>query len=212
MADILAEIQQTLIEGAGPPIKGMTTQALEGGHTAGDILQNALMPGMDEVGRRMKEGEYYIPDVLIAARTMQMALNVLKPLLAEAGAVPAGTAVIGTVAGDLHDIGKNLVGMMLQGANFDVVDLGTDVSAGQFVEAVQQHGANLVGMSALLTTTMVEMKDTVDAFQEAGLRGQVKIMVGGAPVTQAYADAIGADGYAPDSGSAAEVAKKLMGG
>jgi 5-methyltetrahydrofolate--homocysteine methyltransferase len=190
----------------------MTTQALDEGHSATEILQEALMPGMDEVGRRMKEGEYYIPDVLIAARTMQMALDVLKPLLAEAGAVPAGTAVIGTVAGDLHDIGKNLVGMMLQGANFDVVDLGTDVSTGQFVAAVQEHGASLVGMSALLTTTMVEMKGTVEAFQEAGLRDRVKIMVGGAPVTQAYADEVGADGYAPDSGSAAEVAKRLLGG
>lgn len=212
MPDILAEIQATLIEGAGPPIKGLTTRALEDGHSASDILQKALMPGMDEVGRRMKEGEYYIPDVLISARTMQMALDVLNPLLAEAGAVPAGTAVIGTVAGDLHDIGKNLVGMMLQGANFDVVDLGTDVSAGQFVAAVQERGASLVGMSALLTTTMVEMKGTVEAFQEAGLRDKVKIMVGGAPVTQAYADEVGADGYAPDSGSAAEVAKRLLGG
>jgi 5-methyltetrahydrofolate--homocysteine methyltransferase len=173
-------------------------------------LQNALMPGMDEVGRRMKDGEYYIPDVLISARTMQMALEVLKPKLVESGAVQAGTAVIGTVAGDLHDIGKNLVGMMLEGANLTVVDLGVDVSAGQFVAAAQEHAANFIGMSALLTTTMVAMKDTVDAFQEAGIRNQVKIVVGGAPVTQAYADEVGADGYAPDAGSAVIVARELL--
>jgi 5-methyltetrahydrofolate--homocysteine methyltransferase len=165
---------------------------------------------MDEVGRCMGAGEYYIPDVLISARTMQMALDVLKPGLAESGAAQAGTAVIGTVAGDLHDIGKNLVGMMLEGANFDVVDLGVDVSPEQFVAAAQEHGANLIGMSALLTTTMVSMQDTVDAFDEAGIRDQVKILVGGAPVTQAYADEVGADGYAPDAGSAAVVARDLL--
>ena len=210
MPDILTEIQENLIQGIGPQIKELTTVAMEEGQSASDILQNALMPGMDEVGRRMKDGEYYIPDVLISARTMQMALEVLKPQLVESGAVQAGTAVIGTVAGDLHDIGKNLVGMMLEGANLAVVDLGTDVSAEQFVAAAQKHAANLIGMSALLTTTMVAMKDTVDAFQEAGIRNQVKILVGGAPVTQAYADEVGADGYAPDAGSAVVVARELL--
>lgn len=210
MPDILSEIQENLILGTGPQIKDLSTRAMEEGCSASDVLQKALMPGMEEVGRRMKDGEYYIPDVLISARTMQMALDILKPLLAESGAVQAGTAVIGTVAGDLHDIGKNLVGMMLEGANFAVVDLGTDVSPEQFVAAVKEHEASLVGMSALLTTTMMGMRDTVEAFQEVGLRGKVKILVGGAPVTQAYADEIGADAYAPDAGSAAVVARELL--
>jgi 5-methyltetrahydrofolate--homocysteine methyltransferase len=210
MPEILTEIQENLIQGTGPRIKEQITRAMEEGHSASDVLQNALMPGMDEVGRRMKDGEYYIPDVLISARTMQMALEILKPQLVESGAVQAGTAVIGTVAGDLHDIGKNLVGMMLEGANLAVVDLGIDVSAEQFVAAAQEHEANFIGMSALLTTTMVAMKDTVEAFQEAGIRNQVKIVVGGAPVTQAYADEVGADGYAPDAGSAVIVARELL--
>ena len=210
MSDILTEIQENVILGTGPMIRELTAGAMESGFSASQILQDALMPGMDKVGRLMRDGEYFIPDVLISARTMQMALKVLKPKLVEAGAGHAGTAVIGTVAGDLHDIGKNLVGMMLEGANFVVVDLGTDVSAGQFVAAAQEHSANLVGMSALLTTTMVAMKDTVDAFQEAGIRDRVKILVGGAPVTQAYADEVGADGYAPDAGSAAVVARNLL--
>jgi len=210
MPDILSEIQENLILGTGPQIKDLSAQAMEEGYSASDVLQKALMPGMEEVGRRMKDGEYYIPDVLISARTMQMALDILRPLLAESGAVQAGTAVIGTVAGDLHDIGKNLVGMMLEGANMSVVDLGTDVSAEKFVAAAQEHAANLIGMSALLTTTMAAMKDTVDALHEAGIRNQVKILVGGAPVTQAFADEVGADAYAPDAGSAAVVARELL--
>ena len=212
MTGILIEIQESLIRGAGPPIKELVAKALEEGHAASEVLQRALMPGMDEVGRRMGAGEYYIPDVLISARTMQMALDILKPGLAESGAAQPGTAVIGTVAGDLHDIGKNLVGMMLEGANYKVVDLGVDVSPEQFVVAAQEHGANLIGMSALLTTTMVSMQDTIDAFDEAGIRDQVKILVGGAPVTQAYADEVGADGYAPDAGSAAVLARELLAG
>ncbi len=212
MSDVLREIEQDLIQGKGPRVKDLTTRAVTDGISASTILQKSLMPGMDEVGRLMKSGEYYIPEVLIAARSMQMALDVLNPLLAEADAVNAGTAVIGTVAGDLHDIGKNLVGMMLEGANFEVVDLGTDVSAEQFVAAVKEHEASLVGISALLTTTMVGMRDTVEAFQEVGLRGNVKILVGGAPVTQAYADEIGADGYAPDAGSAVSAARELLSG
>ena len=211
MPGILTEIQEDLIQGTGPQIRELTTRAIEEGYSASDVLRKALMPGMEEVGRRMKDGEYYIPDVLISARTMQMALEILKPQLVESGAVQAGTAVIGSVAGDMHDIGKNLVGMMLEGANFEVVDLGTDVSAEQFVAAAQEHEANLIGISALLTTTMVAMKDTIDAFQEAGIRSQVKILVGGAPVTGAYAGEVGADGYAPDAGSAAVVARELMG-
>jgi len=210
MPDILHQIEVDLIKGAGPRVKQLTAEAVGQGMPAEEILQKALMPGMDEVGRLMNSGEYYIPDVLIAARSMQMALEVLRPLLVEEGATGAGTAVIGTVAGDLHDIGKNLVGMMLEGANFTVVDLGTDVSPGQFVAAAQEHGASLVGMSALLTTTMVAMKDTIEAFREAGIREQVKILVGGAPVTPAYASEVGADGYAPDAGAAAVVAREML--
>jgi 5-methyltetrahydrofolate--homocysteine methyltransferase len=210
MSKMLEQLELTVIDGRGPVVRDETAAALEEGISAADILEKALMPAMDEVGRRMATKEYYIPDVLIAARTMGMALEVLKPHLAEGGAAQPGTAVIGTVKGDLHDIGKNLVGMMLQGANFAVVDLGTDVSGEQFVAAVREHDANLVCMSALLTTTMVEMKDTVDALLEAGLRDQVKIMVGGAPVTQDYAGEVGADGYAPDAGSAVVAARELL--
>jgi 5-methyltetrahydrofolate--homocysteine methyltransferase len=210
MSKMLEQLESTVIDGRGPVVRDETAAALEEGISAADILEKALMPAMDEVGRRMATKEFYIPDVLIAARTMGMALEVLKPHLTAGGAAQPGTAVIGTVKGDLHDIGKNLVGMMLQGANFNVVDLGTDVSGEQFVAAIREHEANLIGMSALLTTTMVEMKDTVDAVKEAGLRDQVRIMVGGAPVTQRYADEVGADGYAPDAGSAVVVARELL--
>jgi len=210
MSDLLLQLEDCLIEGRGAVIREMVTGALDEGLTAVEVLEKALMPGMDEVGRRMGEGEYFIPDVLIAARTMAMALEVLRPLLAEGGTVQPGTVVRGTVKGDLHDIGKNLVGMMLQGANFTVVDLGTDISAEQFVAAAREHDANLVGMSALLTTTMVEMKGIVEALLETGVRDQVKVMVGGAPVTQLYADEVGADGYAPDAGSAVVVARRLL--
>jgi len=210
MSNTLQLLETSLIEGRGPIVRDLTSTALEEGISAADILQKSLMLGMDEVGRRMGSGEFYIPDVLIAARSMDMALEVLRPLLAEGGAAQPGTAVIGTVKGDLHDIGKNLVGMMLQGANFEVVDLGTDVSADQFVAAVREHEADLICISALLTTTMVEMKGTVEALLEAGLRDRVRIMVGGAPVTQAYASAVGADGYARDAGGAVVVARELL--
>lgn len=210
MPDILSEIQENLILGTGLQIKDLSTRAMEEGYSASDVLQKALMPGMEEVGRRMKDGEYYIPDVLISARTMQMALDILKPLLAESGAVQAGTAVIGTVAGDLHDIGKNLVAMMLEGVGFAVVDLGVNVKADKYVAAVNEHNTQIVALSALLTTTMPKMKTTIDALKDSGIDERIKIMVGGAPVTTEYAKSIGADGYAEDASQAAALAKSFV--
>jgi 5-methyltetrahydrofolate--homocysteine methyltransferase len=165
---------------------------------------------MAEVGRLFEAGEYFVPEVLIAARAMKSGLTILKPKLVEADVEPVGTVAAGTVKGDLHDIGKNLVCMMLEGAGFEIVDLGTDVSPETFVDAVKNQGVDVVAMSALLTTTMPNMKTTLDALQEAGVRDKVRVMVGGAPVTQAYADEIGADGYAADASRAATLAKQLV--
>jgi len=173
------------------------------------LLHKALIPAMEEVGRRFECQEYYVPEMLIAARAMQAGLNVLRPLLAAQGAQPFGRAVLGTVQGDLHDIGKNLVGMMLEGAGFEVTDLGTDVPAAKFVEAAGK-GADLLAMSALLTTTMTKMPGVIQALEQAGLRGKVKVMVGGAPLTEDFAHKIGADGYAPDASQAVALAKRLL--
>jgi 5-methyltetrahydrofolate--homocysteine methyltransferase len=164
---------------------------------------------MDEVGRDFKAGDLFVPEVLIAARAMHAGMNVLRPLLAESDAPSAGKYLIGTVKGDLHDIGKNLVKMMLDGAGFETIDLGTDVEPQVFVDAVREHQPQLLGMSALLTTTMVQMKATIEALQEAGVRDQVKIMIGGAPVTAAFSEQIGADAYAPDAATAVDVARQL---
>ncbi|MDA8218551.1 MAG: corrinoid protein, partial [Dehalococcoidales bacterium] len=191
MADLKA-IYDAVIAGKAPEVKRMTEEAVAEGTDATKVLQEALIPAMAEVGRRMKAQEFYVPEVLIAARAMQWGLGVLKPQLASSGLQPVGTVAIGTVKSDLHDIGKNLVGMMLEGAGFEVVDLGTDVSPEKFVAAVKEKKANVIGMSALLTTTMPNMKKTIDALKEAGVREQVKVLVGGAPVTQRYADEIGA--------------------
>jgi 5-methyltetrahydrofolate--homocysteine methyltransferase len=165
---------------------------------------------MDDVGKRFKCNEIFVPEVLIAARAMKMSMEILEPVLAAAGLAPEHKVVIGTVKGDLHDIGKNLVAMMLKGANFEVIDLGTDVSAEKFVKTAKESGARLVGLSALLTTTMPSMKSTVDAFKKAGMREQVKIIIGGAPITQEYADEIGADGYGENARSAVTLARKLV--
>jgi 5-methyltetrahydrofolate--homocysteine methyltransferase len=183
--------------------------ALTAGVTAEEILHKGLIAAMDEVGRLFELGEYYVPEMLISARAMQVALKILKPMLAETGVEPMGKVIIGTVKGDLHDIGKNLVGMMLEGAGFQINDLGSDVSAEQFVEAVQ-NGGDIVGLSALLTTTMPSMEATIKALDVAGLREQVKIIVGGAPVTPDYAQQIGADGYAADASRAVTLAKSLV--
>ena len=184
--------------------------ALDAGVAPGEILNKGCIAAMGEVGRLFEEGEVFVPEMLIAARAMQAAMNILKPYLTEGEIVSAGKIVIGTVAGDLHDIGKNLVGMMMEGAGFEIVDLGSDVKPETFIEAIREHKPDLIGMSALLTTTMPSMATTIEALTEAGLRDQVKVLVGGAPVTQKFADEIGADGFAPDASSAARKAKELL--
>lgn len=206
----LREIADSLKAGNAKRVKELVQAALDEGVEPVDIVNNALIVGMGEIGVLFKNNEVYVPEVLIAARAMQAGLSILKPLLAEKDVKPIGKVVIGTVRGDLHDIGKNLVSMMLEGAGFEVIDLGIDVAPEKFLEAVKNTNADVVAMSALLTTTMPGMKDTIEAFKAAGLRDSVKIMVGGAPVTQSFADEIGADGYAPDAASAADLAKKLI--
>ena len=209
MADILQKIASNLYNGEEEIVTELVQQALAQGLAPDEILKGGLIAGMDEVGRDFKAGDLFVPEVLIAARAMHAGMAVIRPLLTGTGAAGIGKFVIGTVKGDLHDIGKNLVKMMLEGAGFETVDLGTDVSAEAFVAAVRQHQPRLVGMSALLTTTMVQMKTIIDALEEAGLRDSVKIMVGGAPVTAAYAQQIGADAYAPDAASAVDSARSL---
>jgi 5-methyltetrahydrofolate--homocysteine methyltransferase len=204
-------LAQAIIEGQRDKATALTQKALEEGCDAKMVLDNGLVPGMSVVGEKFKANEFYIPEVLLAARAMKSAMEILRPLLASSHVEPRGRAVAGTVRGDLHDIGKNLVVMMLEGAGFQVADLGVDCSPEKFVEAAQQNNARLVCLSALLTTTMPAMKDTIEAFKGAGLRDTVKIMVGGAPITQQYADSIGADGYAPDAASAVDKAKELLG-
>ena len=184
--------------------------AIDAAIPAGEILQDGLIAPMNKVGELFEKQEYFVPEMLVAARAMQGGLALLKPKLVASGVKPIGTVVMGTVKGDLHDIGKNLVAMMLEGAGFSVVDIGVDQSPEKFVEAAKANRAQVVGISALLTTTMPGMKDTIEAFAKAGMRKQVKIMVGGAPLTDAYAKQIGADGYAADASSAARVAKTLI--
>jgi 5-methyltetrahydrofolate--homocysteine methyltransferase len=209
MADLSA-ISQNLIDGKAQIVKQLVSDAVAGGVAPQTILNEGLIVGMNEVGRRFKANEFYVPEVLLAARAMHSAMSVLKPLLAAAKVQPRGIVVLGTVKGDLHDIGKNLVGMMLEGSGFQVVDAGVDVAPDKFVAAVKENKPHVVAMSALLTTTMTNMKTTIQALNEAGVRKTVKVMVGGAPLTQRYADEIGADGYAPDAASAAELAAALM--
>ena len=209
MADILHEIAIKLYGGEDQEVGTLVRQALNQGVQADQILSGGLISGMDIVGRDFKAGDIFVPEVLIAARAMSAGMEILRPLLAEGEVSSVGKFVIGTVKGDLHDIGKNLVRMMLEGAGFEIIDLGTDVDPDAFVEAVQKHKPNLIGMSALLTTTMTQMKATIEALEEAGLRNSAKIMIGGAPVTSAYAEQIGADAYAPDAASAVDVARGL---
>jgi 5-methyltetrahydrofolate--homocysteine methyltransferase len=209
MSAILEQISTAVIEGDLDEITDLTEDALDDGLSAEEILDNGLMAGMDYVGAEFKAGNMFVPEVLRSARTMQTAMDILKPLLAESGAKMAGKVVVGTVKGDLHDIGKSLVGMMCEGAGFEVKDIGKDVAPEAFVEAVKEFEPDIVGMSALLTTTMRAMEQVIKALEEAGLRDRVKVMVGGAPVTQAFADLIGADGYASNAASAADLAKQL---
>jgi 5-methyltetrahydrofolate--homocysteine methyltransferase len=210
MTDILQKIAAKLYDGEDEETAGLVQQALDEGIPPADILSGGLIAGMDRVGKDFKAGELFVPEVLIAARAMHACMRVLRPLLVESGAQSVGKYVIGTVKGDLHDIGKNLVKMMLEGAGFETFDLGTDVSPEAFVDAVRQYKPSILGMSALLTTTMVSMKAAIDALREAGLRDSVKIMIGGAPVTAAYAQQIGADVYAPDAATAVDVARSLV--
>jgi 5-methyltetrahydrofolate--homocysteine methyltransferase len=210
MADILERITSNLYEGQADEVADLVQQALDQGLQPVEVLQGGLIAGMDQVGRDFKAGDLFVPEVLIAARAMHAGMGVLRPLLAEGESPTAGKYVIGTVKGDLHDIGKNLVKMMLEGAGFETIDLGTDVEPDAFVDAVREHQPQMIGMSALLTTTMVQMKSTVEALEEAGLRDSIKIMIGGAPVTQAYAQEIGADAYAPDAASAVDVSRDLV--
>jgi 5-methyltetrahydrofolate--homocysteine methyltransferase len=210
MADLQA-IAENLINGNAPAVAQGVQAALDEGVAAGEILNGALVPAMDEVGYRFKNNIFYVPEVLIAARAMHAGMDLLKPLLADSEVPTAGKVVLGTVKGDLHDIGKNLVAMMLEGGGFEVIDLGVDASPDKFVTAIRDEQPQVVGMSALLTTTMVNMRSIIDALAEAGVRDQVRIMIGGAPVTQRYADEVGADGYAPDAASAVDLARSLMG-
>jgi len=207
MADLKA-LADAIIRGDQNAAVEITKAALDEGTEAKRVLNDGLIAGMDVVGARFKKNEVYIPEVLISARAMKMAMEILEPELVKAGVQPIGRFLIGTVQGDLHDIGKNLVAMMLKGAGFQVTDIGIDVPAEKFIEQAKTSGAELVGMSALLTTTMPAMEKTLKAMKEAGV--SAKIMVGGAPVTQGYADKIGADGYAPDAASAVDVAKSLV--
>jgi 5-methyltetrahydrofolate--homocysteine methyltransferase len=209
MAEFMERIAKNLYNGEEGEVAELVQKALDEGHDPGEILSNGLIAGMDEVGRDFKAGDLFVPEVLIAARAMHAGMNILRPLLAESDAPGAGKYVVGTVKGDLHDIGKNLVKMMLEGAGFETIDLGTDVDSAAFVEAVREHKPSVVGMSALLTTTMVNMRTTIEALEEAGLRQSVKIMIGGAPVTAAYAEQIGADAYSPDAASAVDKAREL---
>ncbi len=206
------QLTQALIAGNGETVNALTSALLASGASAREILDEALLPGMEVVGERMRKGECFIPEVLLSARTMQGALDLLKPHLGEGESAGLGTIVIGTVEGDLHDIGKNLVAMLLQGAGFTVVNLGTGVTTTAFVAAVKEHSPVIVGMSALLTTTLPHMAETIAALKDAGLRDSVKIMIGGAPVTQAFADELGADGYGANAGMAVERAKALATG
>ena len=205
------ELADAIIAGDNVKSKEITQKLVDSGVSSSDILNEGLVAGMEVVGRQFKANEMYIPEVLIAARAMHAAMDIIKPMLSESGAKMKGTVIIGTVQGDLHDIGKNLVGMMLEGGGFSVIDVGVDISAEKFVEEAKKSGAKLIGLSALLTTTMPVMKDVIALLKTDSITADVKVMVGGAPLTQEYSDSIGANGYAPDASSAVDLATKLLG-
>jgi len=207
---ILEDIALSVEKGDEASVGELTQKAVTEGIAPAEILDNALVAGMNVVGEKFKNNEVFIPEVLVSARAMKAGMGIVRPLLAEANIEFKGNIVVGTVKGDLHDIGKNIVGMLLEGAGYEVTDLGTDVSVEQFMEVVEK-GANVIGLSALLTTTMTYMKDVIQAVDEAGFRDKVKVVIGGAPITQSYADEINADGYAPDAASAVDLVKGLLG-
>ena len=208
--EILQGLYDDTLVGNAPSVRELTERGLEEGLEPEKMLYDALIPSLEEVGARFERGDFFVPEMLIAARAMQGALDILRPLLAETGAKPIGTFVMGTVKGDVHDIGKNLVNIMLEGAGFTVFDLGVNVPPEKFVEQIQEHEPDIVGFSAFLTTTMPMFKANINAIEKAGLREKVIVMVGGAPVTKAYADAVGADGYAADASTAVRLAKELI--
>lgn len=210
MQEILDDIYDSVIDGDAAGVKAGVQEALDAGLAPGDILNQAMVAAMSEVGRMFEEQECYVPEMLVAARAMKQGMALLRPHLVAADIQPVGRVVLGTVRGDMHDIGKNLVGMMLEGAGFEVIDVGMDAAPEKFVEAVRAHQPRLVGMSALLTTTMASMRATIVALEQAGLRSQVAIMVGGAPVTEAFAEDISADIYAPDASTAAKRARSWL--
>lgn len=209
MEDIKA-LYDAILTGQEKVAREVTEKALAAGVEPLKLVNEYMVPAMDEVGRRFECNEYFVPELLISARAMKSALELIRPLLAAKGAQPVGRVVIGTVKGDLHDIGKNLVAAMLEGGGFEVIDLGVNVTPEKFVETVKQKGANVVAMSALLTTTMPAMRATIEALENAGIRRQVKVIIGGAPITQKYADEIGADGYGESAPSAVALAKKQL--
>lgn len=210
MEETLKSIYQGVMDGDLDAVQEKTQEGIDGGVDPEVILNEVLVPAMDEVGRRFETGEFFVPDLMFTARAMQAGLAILKPKLIEKDIKPIGKVLIGTVKGDLHDIGKNLVAMMLEGAGFEIQDIGVDVPAERFVESLRDGAAGIVAISALLTTSMPAMKTTIDAINEAGLRSQVKVIVGGAQVTEAFAKEIGADGSAPDAAQAAKLAKSFV--
>lgn len=207
---ILEELADNIIKGQAPKVEELTQKALDEGLEPNRVLQEGLITGMNVVGTKFKANEFYVPEVLIAARAMKAGMKILRPKLVESGVEPIGRFVVGTVKGDLHDIGKNLVSMMMEGAGFEVIDLGVDVTPEKFVSAIKENKAEFLGLSALLTTTMVNMQGTIDALKADGIRENVKVVVGGAPLTQKFADDIGADGYAPDAASAVDIIKEMV--
>lgn len=205
------ELQQFVISGDGKKVVELTQKFLDEGNSAKEILNQGLIPGMAVVGKKFEDCEYYIPEMLLSARALNAGLDLLKPFLEASDVKPIAKVLIGTVEGDIHDIGKNLVCTMLRGGGFEVIDAGVDVSPDRFVEMAKETSVDIIGLSALLTTTMLAMRDTVQAFESDGSREKIKILIGGAPVTTEYAKEIGADGYAPNASAAVEMAKKLMG-
>jgi 5-methyltetrahydrofolate--homocysteine methyltransferase len=209
--EILQKISEELQKGNYQELPKLVQEALDQKIAPSKILSDGLVDGMDIVGEKFRRDELFMPEVLISARAMQAGMNILRPKLVESGAKLAGKIVLGTVKGDLHDIGKNLVAMLMEGAGYEVIDLGIDVPSDKFVEAVKKHKPDVLGLSALLTTTMPKMKEVIESLVEAGIRNTVKVMAGGAPVTEKFAKDIGADGYAPDAASAVEKARELIG-
>ena len=211
MENLVQEVYSAVLNGNASEVKEKVQLALDNGIEAETILNSGLIAAMKEVGQLFEDGEYFVPEMLISARAMQSGMIILRPHLVAQDIKPIGKVVIGTVKGDLHDIGKNLVSMMLEGSGFQIFDLGTDVSPEKFLDAINTHKPDIVGMSALLTTTMVNMEKTMQFLEENGVRKGVKVIIGGAPISQKYADDIGADGYAPDASQAAVIASRLMG-